>query len=67
MRFKEDAYHYERIGPSGIPFQRSARPKTLSESTADQELMSRLQRYRHRARTADGQDIAGLPGIEQPK
>jgi hypothetical protein len=67
MRLKIEAYHSERIGPSGIPFQRSARPKTLSESTADQELMSRLQLYRHRARTADGQDIASLPGIEQPK
>ena len=66
MTLREDTYQYKLLGPTGATFLRSIRPKTLSEITADPELMRLLRRYRHTAWTADGQEIASLPDIDHP-
>jgi hypothetical protein len=67
MWFKEESEHDEKAGPGGIPFQRSTWPKTLLDITGGKELMSVLQRDRHKARRPDGQESAGLLRIEPPK
>jgi hypothetical protein len=66
MTVRDDAYLVELIGWTGTPFLRSPRPMTLVDIIADKHLMALLRRYRHKAWMADGQEIASLPGIDQP-
>ena len=60
------AYQFEIMSWTGTPFLRSTQPMTLLDIIADKDVMKLLRRYRHKAWTADGQEIANLPGITQP-